>query len=151
MSSMDQYVSAAPIAFTEADLQGIQIPHKDPLVVSIRIEQCQMSRMFIDGGSGADIIFWGAFQKMQIAHDEIQPSTLPILLFSGEKGYPKGAITLPVYATKRIVEVDFVLIDARTTLNGIMGRTWIHKMKGVVSTLHQVMRCQSPDGTYTLT
>ena len=150
MSSMDQYAPAAPIAFTEADLQGIRIPHEDPLVVSIRIGQCRMSRMLVDGGSGADIIFWDAFQKMQIPHNEIRPSTTPIMSFSGEKVYPKGAITLPVYAAERIVEVDFVLIDARTTLNGIMGRTWIHKMKGVVSTLHQVMRCQSPDGTYTI-
>ena len=33
-------------------------------------------------------------------------------------------------------------------MNVIMGREWIHAVKGVVSTLHQVMRCQSPDGLY---
>ena len=56
MSSIDQYALAAPIAFTEVDLQGIRIPHEDPLVVSIRIGQCRMSRMLVDGGSGANII-----------------------------------------------------------------------------------------------
>ena len=31
-----------------------------------------------------------------------------------------------------------------------MGREWSHNVKGVVSTLHQVMRCQSPNELYTI-
>ena len=31
-----------------------------------------------------------------------------------------------------------------------MGREWIHSIKGVVSTPHQLLRCQSLDGMYTI-
>ena len=35
-------------------------------------------------------------------------------------------------------------------MNVIIGRGWIHVVKGVVLTLHQVMRCQSSNGLYTI-
>ena len=31
-----------------------------------------------------------------------------------------------------------------------MGHKWIHAIKGVISTLHQVLMRQSPDGLYTI-
>ncbi|XP_062118943.1 uncharacterized protein LOC133832647 [Humulus lupulus] len=47
-------------------------------------------------------------------------------------------------------KVDFLIVDSITSYNAIMGGNWTHRMQGVVSTLHQVMRCQSPNGHYTI-
>ena len=44
--------------------------------------------------------------------------------------------------------VKFFIIYTSTTVNVIMGREWIHSIKWVVSTLNQVLRCQSLDGSY---
>ena len=41
-----------------------------------------------------------------------------------------------------------MVVDTLSTMNVIMGREWIHTVKGVMPTLHQVMRCQSPNGLY---
>ena len=41
-------------------------------------------------------------------------------------------------------------MDTPSTINVIMGRELIYAIKGVVSTLHQVMRCQSLNGLYTI-
>ena len=49
-----------------------------------------------------------------------------------------------------MLEVKFLVVDTLSAMNVIMGREWIHAVKGVVSTLHQVMRCQSPNGLYTI-
>ena len=59
-------------------------------------------------------------------------------------------IALPVYAADQTIEVKFLVIDTPSAMIVIMGREWIHASKGVVSTLHQVMRCHSPDGLYTI-
>ena len=59
-------------------------------------------------------------------------------------------ITLTVEAAARTLEVEFVVIDAKSAYNVIMGRGWIHEMEGVASILHQVMRCLSPDRTKTI-
>ena len=53
-----------------------------------------------------------------------------------------------VHVVERTLPVNFLVIESRYTFNAIMGRGWIHAMHRVVLTLHQVMRCQSPDGRY---
>ena len=73
-----------------------------------------------------------------------------IYAFDETKVNPIGTIDLPVYAADRILTVKFFIVDTRSTINAIMGREWIQSIKGVVSTLYQVLRCQSPDGTYTI-
>ena len=59
-------------------------------------------------------------------------------------------IVLPVYTAYRIVKVKFLVVNTPSAMNMIMGREGIHAVQGVVSTLHQVMRCQSLDGLYTI-
>ena len=46
--------------------------------------------------------------------------------------------------------VKFFVVDTQLMVNAIMGQDWIHSIKGVVSTLHQLLRFQSLDGTYTI-
>ena len=55
-----------------------------------------------------------------------------------------------VHTAERTLPVNFPVIENKSAFNAIIGRGWIHAMHGVVSTLHQVMRCQSPDGRYTI-
>ena len=49
-----------------------------------------------------------------------------------------------------MLEVKNLVVDTPLTMNVIMGMEWIHAIKGVVSTLHQVIRCQSLNGLYTI-
>ena len=70
--------------------------------------------------------------------------------FNGAEVKPLRVIALPDYAVDWVLEVKFLVVDIRLAMNVIMGREWIHAVKGVESTLHQVMRCQSPNGLYTI-
>ncbi|XP_059649894.1 uncharacterized protein LOC132295604 [Cornus florida] len=66
--------------------------------------------------------------------------------FDGTRVDPLGVIDLSVTAAKRTLKENFVLTEIHHSYNLIMGKGWIHLMKGVPSTLHQVIRCLSPDG-----
>ena len=68
----------------------------------------------------------------------------------GPKFFQGGIARLTVHAAERTLPVNFLVIESRSTFNAIIGRGWIHAMHGVISTLHQVMRCQSPDGRYSI-
>ena len=46
--------------------------------------------------------------------------------------------------------MKFLVVDTPWIMNVIMGREWIHAIKGGVSTLHKAMKCQSPNGLYTI-
>ncbi|XP_062103049.1 uncharacterized protein LOC133814048 [Humulus lupulus] len=87
---------------------------------------------------------------MGLEENQIRPSIMPILGFNSHRVYPKGVVRLTVVDAERALPVDFLIIDSTTSYNAIMGRGWIHRMQGVVSTLHQVMRCQSLNSRYTV-
>ena len=70
--------------------------------------------------------------------------------FDGAKVRPIGTITLSVYVADWIQMVNFFIVDIPSIVTVIIGWEWVHAIKGVVSTLHQVLRCQSPDRLYTI-
>ncbi|XP_062088813.1 uncharacterized protein LOC133795378 [Humulus lupulus] len=130
VTSEDRSYPTSVITFTDDDLKGVHLPHDDPLVISLQVDHCQLGRVLIDGGSGVDILFWEAFQKMGLKENQIRPSTMPILGFNSQRVYPKGVVRLTVVAAERALSVDFLIIDSTTSYNAIMGRNWIHRMQG---------------------
>ncbi|XP_057811429.1 uncharacterized protein LOC131025646 [Salvia miltiorrhiza] len=60
--------------------------------------------------------------------------------FSGETKTTMGEIDLPVYAEGVNQSTKFLVINAPSAFNVILGRPWIHDMEAVPSTYHQVIR-----------
>lgn len=51
-----------------------------------------------------------------------------------------GHISLPVYTGGINLMVKFLIVDGDSAYNAILGRPWIHAMKSVSSTCHQITR-----------
>ena len=51
------------IAFTGKDLEGVQFPHSDALVIKLKLNSHRVCRVLVDTGSSADILFIDAFEK----------------------------------------------------------------------------------------
>ena len=45
--------SAESITFTDDDLLGVQVPHNDALVVTLRMADCDVKRLLVDQGSSS--------------------------------------------------------------------------------------------------
>ena len=41
---------------------------------------------------------------------------------------------------------EFLVVDIPSPYNAIVGRDWLHRMKGVTSTLHQAIKFVTPRG-----
>ncbi|XP_062119048.1 uncharacterized protein LOC133832759 [Humulus lupulus] len=128
VTSEDKSYLASAITFTDDDLKGVHLPHDDPLIISLQAGHFQLGRVLIDGGSGVDILFWEAFQKMELEENQIRPSTTPILGFNSQRVYPKGVVRLTVVVVERTLPVAFLIIDSTISYSAIMGRNWIHRM-----------------------
>ncbi|KDO38898.1 hypothetical protein CISIN_1g044231mg [Citrus sinensis] len=100
-----------PIIIARKDLEGIDMPHIDLLVVTLEITNITVKRIFIDGGS----------------RNKTEPKKINLFIKVGDK----------------IASVDFLVVNAPSTYNAILGRHWLHYMEVVPSTLHQVVRCVS--------
>ncbi|GAV90555.1 hypothetical protein CFOL_v3_33964, partial [Cephalotus follicularis] len=54
------------ISFSEADYEGVRLPHDDPVVVTLLVELFTMKRILIDNGSSTDILYKHAFDQLRI-------------------------------------------------------------------------------------
>ncbi|KAK1441334.1 hypothetical protein QVD17_07181 [Tagetes erecta] len=134
------------ITFDEDDLEHIQDPHHDGLVVTLCIANCYVRRILVDGGSSVNIIQWEALKQMNILEKDIVPRSTVLVGFSGETKKTMGEITLPIYIEGVNTMQKFSVIDTLSCCNAILGRPWIHTMEAIPSTYHQFVKLPSPWG-----
>ena len=82
------------ISFSDADLEGYQHPHDDPLVIRAVVANKKGHRVLIDNRSSIDIIFASAFDKMGIGREKMEPVNAHLRGFSGERVLPLRLIQL---------------------------------------------------------
>ena len=82
------------ITFSDADLEGCQYPHDDPLVIRVVVANKIVHKVLINNGSSSDIIFTSAFDKMGIGREKLEPVNAYLRGFSEEKLLPLGLVQL---------------------------------------------------------
>ncbi|XP_059639840.1 uncharacterized protein LOC132282250 [Cornus florida] len=144
--ALHQQSTSAQINFDKTDLLRVQTPHEDPLVVSLMVAECLVRKVLIDPRSSANVIPKVTFDRLEIRPEKLKPTGNPLLGFNGKWVEPIGMVELTVQAVERVLTESFVVVEIHPSYNLLMGRGWIHRVQGVPSTLHQVMRCLGPDG-----
>ncbi|XP_059636130.1 uncharacterized protein LOC132278353 [Cornus florida] len=147
VNNLYQQSASTQIKFDRTDLLCVQIPHEDPLVVSLTVAECLVRRVLIDPGSSANVMPRDTFDRLEIKPDRLKPTGNLLLGFDGKRVEPIGTVEVAVHAAGRVLIETFVVVEIRPSYNLLIGRGWIHRVQGVPSTLHQVMRCLRPDGT----
>ena len=132
------------ITFSDLDLEGCQHPHDDPLVVRIVMANKTVHRVLVDNGSSAVIIFASAFDKMGIRRERLEPVNTHLRGFSGEKVLPLGSIQLvltlgepPCQAT---TTARFLIVDAPSAYNMLLGRPSLNAIKAIPSAYHMMIK-----------
>ena len=138
------------ITFSDLDLEGCQHPHDDPLVVRAVVANKTVHRVLVDNGSSADIIFASAFDKMGIGRERLEPVNTHLRGFSGEKVLPLGSIQLvitlgepPCQAT---TTTRFLIIDAPSAYNMLLGRPSLNVIKAIPSAYHMMIKFPTVNG-----
>ena len=154
-----QVVSKVPridttITFSDSDLEGCQHPHDDPLVIRSIVANTTVHRVLVDNGSSADIIFASAFDKMGIGREKLEPVNTHLRGFSGEKVLPLGSIQLvltlgepPCQAT---TTARFLIVDAPSAYNMLLGRPSLNAIKAIPSAYHMVIKLPTVNGVGTV-
>ena len=132
------------ITFSDSDLEGCQHPHDDPPVVHVIVANTTVHRVLVDNGSSADIIFASAFDKIGIGRERLEPVNTHLRGFSGEKVLPLGSIQLvltlgepPCQAT---TTTRFLIVDAPSAYNMLLGRPSLKAIKAVPSAYHMIIK-----------
>ena len=134
------------ISFSDSDLHDVQLPHNDPLVITLRIGNYDVKRVLVDQGSFAEVMYQELFEKLGLGKSDLAEFGSPVFGFSGESIIPLGKMTLLVLTGPINLQTEFIVIQAPSPYNAIMGRSWLHRMRAIPSTLHQKLRFPTKDG-----
>ncbi|KAK2999895.1 hypothetical protein RJ639_023415 [Escallonia herrerae] len=150
-STKKQKIEPTPtISFSDDDVGDTRIPHDDPLVVTLRVGNFDIKRILVDNGSSAEVLFYEAFQKMNIPPNRLRKIDMPLYGFSNHPVVCEGIIALPVTVgappTQAKLMLDFVVVRVPSAFNAFLGRTALNQLRAVVSTYHMKMKFPTENG-----
>ena len=138
------------ITFSNSDLEGYQHPHDDPWVIRAVVANKTVHRVLVDNRSSADIIFASAFSKMGIGMEKLEPVSTHLRGFSGEKVLPLGSmqlvLTLGDPPCQETMTTRFLVVDAPSSYNMLLGRPSLNAIKAIPSTYHMMVKFPTVSG-----
>ena len=129
----------APISFPPINPSKVIVRHHDALVLTLCINDFDVHRVLVDPGSATDLLQLPVFRQMNISLDRLSLASRILSGFNGATIVTMGDITLPVRARSVVQRVLFSVVEDLGPYNTIVGRAWLHAMKAVPSTYHQMI------------
>ncbi|XP_030924609.1 uncharacterized protein LOC115951571 [Quercus lobata] len=126
----------AVMSFSEEDKVGTIQPHDDALMVTLRIGGYNVKRVMVDQGSGAKIMYLNLYNRLGLKPEDLIAYDSSLVSFDGKAVIPRGQIRLPIQAGSKVVEVNFIIVDAFAPYTAIMAKPYLHALGAVSSTLH---------------
>jgi len=103
--------------------------------------------MLVDQGSSVDVMFWSMFNKLQLSPDLLRPYTGCLYGFAGDqvevRGYLELRKTFTDGTTSRTENIRYLVVNANSAYNILLGRPALNRLRGVSSTRH--MKLKLPD------
>ncbi|KAL5543990.1 hypothetical protein UlMin_007774 [Ulmus minor] len=113
-------LSNEPIIFTEEEASGLWHPHKDAIVVALRIASRKVYKILIDNGSSADILFRSTLNRMDLVGAKFDPIKSALYGFTGD--------------------------NCPSSYNAIIGRPTLNAIRAVTSTYHLLVKFPTVGG-----
>jgi hypothetical protein len=117
--------SHMPITFSAQDVNLASFSHTDAMILTIHIAHWDVTRILVDNGSQAKVIFLSAFKKMGYDKKHLKEPVKPLYGFGGKRIELVGVITLPVsFGTTQNPHTEYItfnVIDMLYPYNAIFG------------------------------
>nr|XP_016455753.1 PREDICTED: uncharacterized protein LOC107779781 [Nicotiana tabacum] len=139
------YIPEDALIFREEDIKALAQPHDDALVISFLWNNVQIKRVLVDPGSSANVIRSKVVEQLGLL-DHIVPTSQILHGFNMESETTKVEVSLPVTMFGTVQDTKFHVIEGDKGYNALLGRPWIHNMREVPSTLHQMLKFLTKDG-----
>jgi hypothetical protein len=130
------YVS---ITFSQDDIKLVSFPHIDAMVITTHIDKWDVTRVLVDNGSQAKILFLSTFEQMGFDRKQLKEASNPLYSFSGRRIEPICSISLPVsfdsIRNARTEYITFDVVEMNYPYNAIFGRGLLNTFKAALHSL----------------
>ncbi|RVX17899.1 hypothetical protein CK203_004401 [Vitis vinifera] len=134
------------IIFPPVDPTRTLQPHRDALILSLGIGDFDVRRILVDPGSSADLVQASVISHMGHSLAGLENPGRILSGFNGSSTTFLGDIVLPVQAGLVTLNVQFLVVQELSPFNIILGRAWLHYMKVIPSTYHQMVSFLTNEG-----
>ena len=80
------------------------------------------------------------YKRLNLRPEDLTAYNSPLVSFEGNIVISKGQIRLPIQTGSKMMEVDFIVVDAYSPYIAIVARPQFHALGTVSSTLHQKVK-----------
>ena len=120
------------------------------MVISIVTTGRKVHRVLVDQGSSADVMFLLTFNKLQLPPDLLRPYTGCLYGFANNpvevRGYLELRTTFTDGAASRTESIRYLVVNANSAYNILLGRPALNRLRAVSSTRHMKMKLPDLSG-----
>lgn len=133
------------LLFIEEDLEGVDVPHNDALVLTVNICNYDVRMVLIDHRSSSDAVYLNAYNKLRrfIPSKNVRSINTPIYSFSRDPIWPICTVDVRVRIGEATTNVEFFVINIDFPYNVLLGRNWPRGVKAVTFPFHQKLKFPS--------
>jgi hypothetical protein len=114
------------------------------MVITVHIDRWDVSRILVDNGSQAEILFLSAFKQMGYNTSQVKEPTKPLYGFGDKRIKPVGVITLPVVfgspKNPHIEHIIFDVMDVPHPYNAIFGRGLLNTFEAALHSAYLYLK-----------
>jgi hypothetical protein len=145
--------SDQPVRFSRADhLRKVPRPGHSPMVLKAQIGGYDIGRVFMDAGSGINLIYARTLRAMCISLESLKPTDCSFhRIVPRGTNYPLGKIELDVCfgnsSNYRREKLEFEVMDWPSQYHAILGRPAFAKFMAVPHYAYLTLKILGPKGT----
>ena len=76
--------------FSDRDLNGVQLPHNDHVVLTLKLKNFFVQRVLVDPGSLSEILYYDYSKKIGLKDEDLLVAGIPLVGFSSKLVYHKA-------------------------------------------------------------
>ena len=67
------------ITLTKADLERVQHPYSEPLVIQLRMNDYDVKRILVDTGSSVEVMYYDLFKQLRLSQSDLKLVRTPLV------------------------------------------------------------------------
>ena len=113
------------LSFSDEDKVRTLQPHDNTLVVTFRIGRYDVKRVLVDQDSSVEIMYPNLYKRLKLKPEDLAYYDSPQVGFDWKTIIIRGHNRLSVQVGSKVVEVDFIVVDAYSPYTAIVARPWL--------------------------